>query len=129
MHGSAKGETPSSSIVQLFMKISMREEVQGGCRYDIDVGLTCKRPWWVAEEVREMRAREKRDGTEVDWAVEAFMKAAALEGRRESMATDLALRLLDLEVGPRRSLLARLRFPLLGHLRAFPPCPPAAFTS
>ena len=52
-----------------------------------------------AGEVREMRAREKRDGTEVDWAVEAVMKACALEGKRESLATDIVLRLLDLEVG------------------------------
>ena len=52
-----------------------------------------------AGEVREMRAREKRGGTEVDWAVEAVMKACALEGKRESLATDIALRLLDLEVG------------------------------
>lgn len=46
-----------------------------------------------------MRGREKAAGTEVDWAVEAVMKACALEGKRESLATDIALRLLDLEVG------------------------------
>ena len=46
-----------------------------------------------------MRVREKRASTEVDWAVEAFMKACALEGRRHSLVADLALRLLDLEVG------------------------------
>ena len=45
-----------------------------------------------------MRVREKRDGTEVDWAVEAFMKACALEGRRQSLVADLVMRLLNLEV-------------------------------
>ena len=53
-----------------------------------------------------MRVREKRNGTEVDWAVEAFMKAAALEGQPQSIVSDLALRLLDMEVLP----------------VAFPPC-------
>ena len=44
-----------------------------------------------------MRRREKAAGIEVDWAVDAFMKALSLPGRRESLATDLQLRLLDLE--------------------------------
>jgi len=47
--------------------------------------------------VAEVRRREKGAGIEVDWPVDAFMKALALPGRRESLATDLQLRLLDLE--------------------------------
>ena len=50
-----------------------------------------------AAEVQEVRQREKAAGIEVDWAVDAFMKALSLPGRRESLATDLQLRLLDLE--------------------------------
>jgi len=50
-----------------------------------------------AAEVAELRRREKGAGIEVDWPVDAFMKALALPARRESLATDLQLRLLDLE--------------------------------
>ena len=55
------------------------------------------RPFCAAEMAR-LRKREKRAGMEVDWAVDAFMKACALAGKRESLVTDYVLRLLDLEV-------------------------------
>ena len=46
----------------------------------------------------ELRKREKRAGVEVEWAVDTFMKACALAGKRESLVTDYVLRLLDLEI-------------------------------
>ena len=51
-----------------------------------------------AAEMAELRKREKRVGVEVEWAVDAFMKACALAGKRESLVTDYVLRLLDLEI-------------------------------
>ncbi|EIE25913.1 ATP-binding cassette transporter [Coccomyxa subellipsoidea C-169] len=49
-------------------------------------------------EMAELRKREKRAGVEVEWAVDTFMKACALAGKRESLVTDYVLRLLDLEI-------------------------------
>jgi hypothetical protein len=49
-------------------------------------------------EMAELRAREKRVDVEVDWALDVFMKACSVAGKRESIITDYVLRLLDLEL-------------------------------
>jgi ABC-type multidrug transport system ATPase subunit len=46
----------------------------------------------------KLRAREKRAAIEVEWVLDAFMKACSLAGKRESIITDYVLRLLDLEL-------------------------------
>lgn len=45
-----------------------------------------------------MRRREKELGIQPDPVVDAFLKATALEGKQHSVATDLMLRVLGLEV-------------------------------
>lgn len=45
-----------------------------------------------------MRKREKAMGIKPDPVVDAFLKATALEGEAHSVATDLLLRVLGLEV-------------------------------
>lgn len=50
------------------------------------------------EYIAEMRRREKAMGIKPDPVVDAFLKATALEGEAHSVATDLMLRVLGLEV-------------------------------
>ena len=49
-------------------------------------------------EVEELRRREREQGIEPDWEVEAFMKASVRAGKRNNIRTDYTLRLLGLEV-------------------------------
>ena len=46
----------------------------------------------------ELRAREKEQGLEPDWEIDAFMRASSLANRRQHIMTDYMLRLLGLEV-------------------------------
>ncbi|KAL3140482.1 hypothetical protein ABBQ38_004739 [Trebouxia sp. C0009 RCD-2024] len=51
-----------------------------------------------AEELQELQKREKEQSIEPDWEVDALLKAAAREGKRESIVTDLIIKLLGLDV-------------------------------
>lgn len=51
-----------------------------------------------AEELRELHNNEKAEDIEPDWEVDTLLKAAAREGKRESIITDLIIKLLGLDV-------------------------------
>lgn len=52
----------------------------------------------VADEIHELRAREKEAGVAPDHEIDAFMKASVRRGKRHNIRTDYVLRLLGLEV-------------------------------
>ena len=52
----------------------------------------------VAEELAELRKREKEQGIQSNWEIDSFMAASALEGKRESIVTEYMLRILGLDV-------------------------------
>ena len=54
----------------------------------------------VAEELQELRKREKEAGYTPDWELDAFMKAEIRKGKKESIVTDLVIKLLGLDVRP-----------------------------
>lgn len=54
----------------------------------------------VAEELEELRKREKEAGYTPDWELDAFMKAEIRKGKKESIVTDLVIKLLGLDVRP-----------------------------
>ena len=54
----------------------------------------------VAEELQELRNREKEAGYTPDWELDAFMKAEIRKGKKESIVTDLVIKLLGLDVRP-----------------------------
>lgn len=51
-----------------------------------------------AEELRELQEKEKQMQVQPDWEIDAFTKAQIQSGKRNSIVTDLILKLLDLEV-------------------------------
>ena len=51
-----------------------------------------------AEELEELRKKEKEAGYTPDWELDAFMKAEIRKGKRESIVTDLVIKLLGLDV-------------------------------
>jgi hypothetical protein len=51
-----------------------------------------------ADEIHELRKREKEQGLEPDWEIDNFMKASAARGKRHSIMTDYVMRMLGLEV-------------------------------
>ena len=51
-----------------------------------------------ADEIHELRKREKEQGLEPDWEIDMFMKASAARGKRHSIMTDYVMRMLGLEV-------------------------------
>lgn len=55
-------------------------------------------PSVLAEELQELQKREKEQSIEPDWEVDALLKAAVREGKRESIVTDLIIKLLGLDV-------------------------------
>lgn len=61
---------------------------------------------WGAEELSELRQKEKELGVEPDWEIDAFMKASDLKGKQHNVVTDYILRILGLEVALSPSLLA-----------------------
>ena len=53
-----------------------------------------------AEELEELRKKEKEAGYTPDWELDAFMKAEIRKGKKESIVTDLVIKLLGLDVSP-----------------------------
>ena len=51
-----------------------------------------------ADELRELRAREKEAGVPADWEIDAFMAADSVNGKREAIVTEYILRILGLDV-------------------------------
>ncbi|KAL0018676.1 hypothetical protein WJX77_002041 [Trebouxia sp. C0004] len=51
-----------------------------------------------AEELKELQKREKDQNIVPDWEVDTLLKAAAREGKRENIVTDLIIKLLGLDV-------------------------------
>ena len=52
----------------------------------------------AAEELQELGRREKEQGIEPDPEIDAFMKANAIEGKRESIETEYVLHILGLAI-------------------------------
>lgn len=52
----------------------------------------------LAGEMEELRRVEKERGIEPDSDIDAFMKATAIEGKRESIETEYVLHILGLNV-------------------------------
>lgn len=52
----------------------------------------------LAEELEELRKREKEKGITPDWELDAFMKAEIRKGKKESIITDLVIKMLGLDV-------------------------------
>ena len=52
----------------------------------------------LAEELRELRKREKEQGIQSNWEIDSFMAADTLEGKREAIVTEYMLRILGLDV-------------------------------
>lgn len=50
------------------------------------------------EELDELRKKEKEMGYTPDWELDAFMKAEIRKGKKESIVTDLVIKLLGLDV-------------------------------
>ena len=72
----------------------------------------------AADELRELRKREKEQGIQSNWEIDSFMAADTLEGKREAIVSEYILRILGLDV--RNQLRHRLscfavHFPFLSH--------------
>eukprot|EP00891_Asterochloris_glomerata_P005171 jgi/Astpho2/5171/Aster-04755 len=52
----------------------------------------------VQEELAELQAREKEKGIEPDWEIDAFMKAQVREGKKDSIVTEMIIKMLGLDV-------------------------------
>ena len=52
----------------------------------------------IADELKELREKEREQGIQPDPEIDAFMKANAIEGKRESIETDYVLHVLGLNV-------------------------------
>ena len=50
------------------------------------------------EELDELRKKEKEAGYTPDWELDAFMKAEIRKGKKESIVTDLVIKMLGLDV-------------------------------
>ena len=69
---------------------------------------------WLAEQLRELRKREKEQGIQSNWEIDSFMAADTLEGKREAIVTEYMLRILGLDVSPHiESLQPRCNLPAL----------------
>lgn len=60
--------------------------------------VTCLCQCACTEELEELRKKEKEAGYIPDWELDAFMKAEIRKGKRESIVTDLVIKLLGLDV-------------------------------
>ena len=58
---------------------------------------------WLAEDMEELRRREKAAGIEPDWDIDAYMKALTLQGKRQSVQTEYILSILGLDVSPQNT--------------------------
>ena len=52
----------------------------------------------VVEELEELQKREKEKGIPRNWELDAFMKADIRKGKKESIITDLVIKMLGLDV-------------------------------
>ena len=50
------------------------------------------------EELAELQAKEKEAGIEPDWEIDAFMKAQVREGKKDSIVTEMIIKMLGLDV-------------------------------
>ena len=64
----------------------------------------------AAEYLRLLREREREAGLRGDPETDAFLKAAALHGKRHSVTTEYIIRLLGLDVSARQWLLLPFLF-------------------
>lgn len=71
------------------------------CRPDVNCGF-CHSHTAIApaEYLRLLREREREAGLRGDPETDAFLKAAALQGKRHSVSTEYIIRLLGLDVSP-----------------------------
>ncbi|DBB05992.1 hypothetical protein WJX82_004698 [Trebouxia sp. C0006] len=67
-------------------------------RETFDFAARCQGTGHKAEELAELRKREKEQGIQSNWEIDSFMAASALEGKRESIVTEYMLRILGLDV-------------------------------
>ena len=51
-----------------------------------------------AELLAELKRREKEMGLEVDWAIDAMMKANTIEGAEHSVSTEFIIKMLGLDI-------------------------------
>lgn len=65
-------------------------------RLSVSIRVPCL--FMCAEELDELRKKEKEAGYAPDWELDAFMKAEIRKGKRESIVTDLVIKLLGLDV-------------------------------
>ncbi|KAL3160198.1 hypothetical protein ABBQ32_010959 [Trebouxia sp. C0010 RCD-2024] len=67
-------------------------------RETFNFAARCQGTGYKAEELEELRKKEKEAGYIPDWELDAFMKAEIRKGKRESIVTDLVIKLLGLDV-------------------------------
>lgn len=67
-------------------------------RETIDFSRRVQGAGYRAEELAELKRREKAQGIEPDPEISAFMEANAIEGKRESIETDYTLHILGLTI-------------------------------
>ncbi|KAL3144459.1 hypothetical protein ABBQ32_004202 [Trebouxia sp. C0010 RCD-2024] len=67
-------------------------------RETFDFAARCQGTGHKAEELRELRKREKEQGIHSNWEIDSFMAADTLEGKREAIVTEYMLRILGLDV-------------------------------
>mmetsp|Transcript_9242 Transcript_9242/g.27733 ORF Transcript_9242/g.27733 Transcript_9242/m.27733 type:complete len:1604 (+) Transcript_9242:484-5295(+) len=67
-------------------------------RETMDFAARCLGVGHKEQELNELRKREKEQGVEPDWEINAFLRAEALVGKRSNIATEYVLRLLGLDI-------------------------------
>ena len=75
-----------------------------------------------AEELRELRRREKEQGIQSNWEIDSFMAADTLEGKREAIVTEYMLRILGLDVSMPGKKCIALQLRCLGCLGVMSHC-------
>lgn len=67
-------------------------------RETFDFAARCQGTGHKADELRELRKREKEQGIQSNWEIDSFMAADTLEGKREAIVSEYILRILGLDV-------------------------------
>ncbi|BDA40539.1 Pleiotropic drug resistance protein 1 [Coccomyxa sp. Obi] len=67
-------------------------------RETLDFSARCQGVGSNAELLAELKRREKEMGLEVDWAVDAMMKANTIEGAEHSVSTEFIIKMLGLDI-------------------------------
>ncbi|KAL0051690.1 hypothetical protein WJX82_000289 [Trebouxia sp. C0006] len=67
-------------------------------RETFNFAARCQGTGHKAEELDELRKKEKEMGYTPDWELDAFMKAEIRKGKKDSIVTDLVIKLLGLDV-------------------------------